>query len=242
MIEMHPTRCRTPRLHPRAAWLAAVALIATLGAAPAHAGLMLSKVILDLGPQSAPRDDIELWNDGAERIYVVAEPAEIVDPGLPTELRKSSGDPEVTGLLVTPQKLILEPGERKLVRIAAIAERPRQDRIYRVTIKPVAGPITADASALKLYVGYDALVIVRPEQPAGELTATRRGTALTIRNTGNTNVELANGRQCDAAGQNCRELPANRLYPGAAWTVDTPFTTPVSYRTLTAGKAGEARF
>ena len=67
MIEMHPTRCRTPRLHPRAAWLAAVALIATLGAAPAHAGLMLSKVILDLGPQSAPRDDIELWNDGAER-------------------------------------------------------------------------------------------------------------------------------------------------------------------------------
>lgn len=212
---------------------------ASLLAAPAHAGLMLSKVILDLGPEVAPRDDIELWNDGAERLYVVAEPSEIVDAGLPTEQRRTSGDPAVTGLLVTPQKLILEPGEHKLVRIAAIAARPARDRVYRVTIKPVAGPVSADRSALKLFVGYDALVLVRPDTLRSEVTGTRKGGQLTIHNGGNTNVELAQGRQCDPTGKDCRDLPANRLYPGADWTITLPFATPVTYRTWT-GRNEEA--
>jgi len=218
------------------------AIAAGLLASPVSAGLMLSKVILDIGPESAPRDDIELWNDGAERLYVVAEPSEIADPGLPTQLRKPSPDPAVTGLLVTPQKLILEPGEHKLVRIAAVAARPARDRVYRVTIKPVAGPVSSDQSALKLFVGYDALVLYRPEQPRADLAATRNGRQLTIHNGGNTNVELAQGRQCDAGGQDCRDLPANRLYPGADWTIALPFTTPVTYRTWTGRTEGTAKF
>lgn len=233
-----------PRFRPAAlaSHAALAALAAGLLASPASAGLMLSKVILDLGPESAPRDDIELWNDGAERLYVVAEPAEIVDPGLATQQRRASPDPAVTGLLVTPQKLILEPGEHKLVRIAAVAARPARDRVYRVTIKPVAGPVSSDQSALKLFVGYDALVLYRPEQPKADLTATRNGRQLTIHNGGNTNVELAQGRQCDASGQNCQDLPANRLYPGADWTIATPYTTPVNYRIWSGRTEGAVKF
>ncbi len=222
--------------------LAAFALAPVVGAAPAQAGLMLSKVILDLGPDTAPRDDIELWNDGPERLYVVAEPSEVLDPGQATELRKPSADPAVTGLLVTPQKLILEPGERKLVRVAAVTERPAKDRIYRVTIKPVAGPLSAERSALKLFVGYDALVMLRPAQPTIEVAATRRGDNLEIHNRGNTNVELTHGKQCDTTGQNCRDLPANRLYPGAGWTVSTPYRTPVTFRTVAYGQQGSVTF
>lgn len=227
---------------PRRTLALVLALAPAFAAAPAHAGLMLSKVILDLGPEATARDDIELWNDGAERLYVVAEPSEIVDPGLPTELRKPSNDPAVTGLLVTPQKLILEPGEHKLVRVAAVAERPSRDRVYRVTIKPVAGPVSSDESALKLYVGYDALVIVRPAAPAVDLAASRSGANLVIRNRGNTNVELANGQQCDAAGQACQDLPAMRLYPGAEWTVATPYRTPATWRTAAGALQGTVKF
>lgn len=211
-------------------------------AAPAQAGLMLSKVILDLGPEAPARDDIELFNDDDERLYVVAEPSEILDPGMPTESPKASSDPSVTGLLVSPQKLVLEPGEHKLVRIAAVAARPERDRIYRVTIKPVAGPVSADRTALKLYVGYDALVIYRPQKPQGTVEGQRRGNQLAIRNTGNTNVELAQGRQCDAQGANCQELPANRIYPGAEWLVDTPYRTPVTYQLHSAGQQREVKF
>lgn len=239
MTQMKAAFVRKPSLR---ALIACFAIAPVVCASPAQASLMLSKVILDLGPESAPRDDIELWNDGDERLYVVAEPSEIYDPGQPTELRKASSDPAVTGLLVTPQKLILEPGQHKLIRIAAVTDRPVKDRIYRVTIKPVAGPVSAERSALKLFVGYDALVILRPAQPNVDLTASRRGDDLVIRNRGNTNVELSQGKQCDVSGQNCRDLAANRIYPGAEWTVSTPYRTPVTFRTSASSQNGVVTF
>lgn len=234
------TRSLTRSVLAPAATLAALAL--GLSASPAQAGLMLSKVILDLGPDGPPRDDVELWNDGAERLYVVAEPSEIVDPGRPTEQRRPSPDPAVTGLLVSPQKLVLEPGEHKLVRIAAVAARPARDRIYRVTIKPVAGPVSSEQSALKLYVGYDVLVILRPDKPGTDLVGTRAGNQLTIHNHGNSSVELAQGKQCDESGANCRDLPATRLYAGADWTVAAPLKDRVSYRVYSGGAQKDMAF
>ena len=160
------------------AFRAVAAAIATGAASPAAADLVLNMVIVDLVPGQPPRADIEASNTGSERIYVVAEPAEIVNPGRPDERRVASPDPAALGLLVTPQKMILEPGERKLVRIAAIAPPARTDRIYRVTIKPVAGDVSAATSALKILVGYDVLVVARPAVMTGTVTATRTGASI----------------------------------------------------------------
>ncbi|MEG8016096.1 hypothetical protein [Sphingomonas sp. 22R3R2A-7] len=223
-------------------WIAALAFATLLGATPARADLVLSQVVVDLAASGPPRADIEAWNTGAERMYVVAEPAEIVDPGTPRERRVASVDPAASGLLVTPQKLILEPGERRLLRIAVIGARRARDRIYRVTVKPVAGEISAAGSALKLLVGYDMLVIVRPPVLAGTITATRAATALVLANTGSTNVELYEGRQCDAAGKDCRTLPPRRLYAGADWTQTIDPDRPVDYRVKTGTSVETRRF
>ena len=196
----------------------------------ARAEMVLSQVIVDLLPGKSPREDIEVWNDGAERMYVLAEPFEIRAAGTPQEQRNPVGQPEEAGLLVSPQRLVLEPGERRTIRIAAIGARPASDRIYRVAIKPVAGAVTADTSALKQFVGYDTLVLVRPERFTGDVSGERVGRTLTLRNTGNTAQELFDGRQCDSAGRDCRDLPAKRLYPGASWEQTLPFDTPVTYK------------
>jgi len=209
--------------------LPALALAVGLGAA-ARAEMVLSQVIVDLLPGKPPREDIEVWNDGDERMYVLAEPFEIVAPGMPAEQRVAVTDPEQAGLLVSPLRLVLEPGERRTIRVAAIGARPAADRIFRVTIRPVAGTVSAEASALKVFVGYDTLVLVRPGEVTGDVVGARSGRTLTLRNAGNTAQELFDGRQCDAAGGDCRELPAKRLYPGASWEVQLPFDTPVSYR------------
>jgi P pilus assembly chaperone PapD len=221
----------------------ALALAATVAlAADAHAEMVLSQVIVDLLPGKPPREDIEVWNDGDERMYVLAEPFEIRAAGTPAEQRVAVTDPERAGLLVSPLRLVLEPGERRAIRIAAIGARPPADRVYRVTIKPVAGAVTAEASALKVFVGYDTLVLVRPETFAGDLEASRSGRTLTLRNTGNTAHELFDGRQCDAAGGECRELPAKRLYPGASWQQPLPFDTPVSYRSAVGPTVRDREF
>lgn len=184
----------------------------------ARAGITLSKAVVDIGPNDLAAQDIDIANDGSEISYVVVEPSEVIAPGMAEERRVAVTDPGTGGLLVTPQRLILQPGEHKLVRIAAIAARPQADRIYRVTIKPVAGPVTAATTALKMLVGYDVLVIYRPQAPAAKVVGERDGSVLTLRNLGNTNAEVYDGKLCEAGGAAaCSTLPSRRLYPGQVW-------------------------
>jgi P pilus assembly chaperone PapD len=222
---------------------AILTLATALGlAAGARAEMVLSQVIVDLLPGKPPRDDIEVWNDGPERMYVSAEPFIIRAAGTPHETRVPLGEPDQAGILVAPQRLVLEPGERRTIRVAVLGERSPSDRVYRVAIKPVGGPISADASALKVFVGYDALVLVRPDRFTGEVTGERQGNSLILANAGNTAQELFEGKQCDPAGKDCRSLPSKRLYPGASWKQTLPFTTPVTYKAAIGPTIRERQF
>lgn len=210
----------------------AAALFATAAlAAPAQANIVLSQVVVDLAAGGDLAQDVEIANDDKEVAYVAVTPFAIASPGGADEGRTPIVDPEAGGLLVSPQRLILQPGERKTVRIAAIAPRGAADRIFRVTIKPVAGPVTAPVTALKLLVGYDVLVIQRPATPVGHIVATRSGATLALRNDGNTNAELFDGRQCTGNDpSSCRALPSRRIYAGQTWSQTLPGVGKVTYQ------------
>lgn len=222
--------------------LAAVAVMGP-AAPPARAGIVLSQAVVDILPSGAIAQDIDIWNDGTEVSYVTIEPAEIVSPGHPGETRTPITDPGVGGLLVTPQRLILQPGEHKLIRIAAIVPRGATDRIYRVAVKPVAGPVSAPVTALKLLIGYDVLVIYRPAQPTVKVVGERNGNVLTLRNAGNSNVEVYEGKQCDPARPTvCVTLPAKRLYAGQVWQQTLTMAGPVDYRVAQGPQSMQQRF
>ncbi|MEO5774855.1 MAG: fimbria/pilus periplasmic chaperone [Sphingomicrobium sp.] len=188
--------------------------------ADAQAGITLSQMIVELQPGKSIRQDVELWNNDPDRTYVVIEAREVVNAGRPDEASRVDPDPEKLGLLVSPGRLILEPGQHKLIRIASIAPPGDRERVYRVMVKPVAGELVTNKSGLKIMVGYDALVIVRPPHPRADLIASRTGNRLTFHNSGNSSVELVQGRQCTPGGTNCSELPGKRLYAGADWGQD----------------------
>ena len=220
--------------------LGAVALTAVPGAARAE--MVLSKVIVDLQPGQRSSEDIEVWNDGSDTLYVAAEPYQIREPGTVAQHREPARDPGASGILVSPQRLVLEPGQRRIVRVAAVLPNAERDRIWRVTIKPVAGPLSSAGDALKLYVGYDVLVLQRPAAVNGEIEASRSGNTLRLANRTNTAWEVFDGRQCDAAGVNCRSLPATRLYAGADWEVPLPYATDVEYKVTDGRKTQTRRF
>ena len=115
------------RVHPlqRRTLLAGLALAMP---APASAEMVLSQVIVDLEPNEAPRDDIEVSNTGSERMYVLAEPFEILNPGTKEESRVDARDPLAAGLLVSPQRIVLAPGERRVIRVALTGDRPARER------------------------------------------------------------------------------------------------------------------
>lgn len=182
--------------------------------AAAHADLILSQLVVDLTPGDNSRSDIEVWNNGKDRAFVAVDPREIIGPGTPGESSRTDPDPEKLGLLVSPARMILEPGQRKLLRIASIAPSDRE-RVYRVTVKPVVGQLSAETTGIKVLVGYDVLVLVRPGQVRAHVTASRSGNQVTLNNDGNVSVELVDGKQCDPSMKSCEPLPGGRLYADA---------------------------
>ena len=207
-----------------------MSLLAVLPIAPASAELAVSQLIVELKPGASRAADIEIYNDSDERSFVSVEPREIVDAGLDKEKPLLSPDPEKLGLLVSPTRLVIEPRQRRRLRIAAIGPVLPQERIYRVTVKPVSGDVTGTEIGLKLLVGYDLLVLVRPPASKPNVDISRAGGVLTITNRGNASVELAEGKQCDGSGSNCQLLPSKRLYAGASWRQALPRPTAGEYR------------
>lgn len=215
---------------------------ALVAASPAAADLVLSELIVDLQPGKQARDDVEIWNKSDERSYVAVEPREIVDPSLPTQRDRHDPDPEKLGLLVSPSRMILEPGQRKLLRIATLAPPSGQEHVYRVTVKPVVGGVESANSGLKILVGYDLLVLVRPTNPAPNVSALRNGRSLTFSNRGNVSVEIVDGMQCKEAHSDCVQLPGKRLYPGASWTIELSSDLPAQFTFKSPGKTDHKSF
>lgn len=198
-------------------------------ASPASADLVLSELIVELQPGNQAREDVEIWNNSPERSYVAIEPREIIDPGLSSQSDRKDPDPQKLGLLVSPSRMILEPGQRRLLRVAALLPAADREHVYRVTVRPVVGGIQSNDTGLKVMIGYDVLVLVRPTQPIPRVSAVRTGRALRFSNSGNVSVEVIDGRQCAKARSDCTELPGKRLYPGASWTVDLKSDLPAQY-------------
>lgn len=203
--------------------------------AEADAQLVLSQLIVDLGSADQAQD-IEVSNSGEELAYVSAEPREILNAGTAEEHDFKVPDPEALGLLVSPGRMILEPGQRKLIRIAALASRGDMERVYRVTVRPVVGQLSPKHSGLKILVGYDVLVLVRPTTLRPQLVGIRSGDRLVIRNVGNTSVELTDGQECDSQGKNCQHLTGGRIYAGAQKEIAAMPGHPVQYKAEVADK------
>lgn len=114
--------------------------------------------------------------------------------------------------------------------------------MFRVTVKPTVGTLQSNVTGLKLLIGYDVLVLLRPAAATPpRLTARRTGDKLTVRNDGTASVELAAGKACVAKNQ-CRDLTGKRLYAGAEWTWDAPAGSAVDFAVVTASTTTHQSF
>jgi len=183
----------------------AVLLAATFIGAPASAQLAIDRLWVDFEPGTPPRADVVIRNESADRYYITVAPAEIVNPGEESEARVVESDPEKLGLLVSPNRLVVDPGGMRSIRIVSLNPTVVRDRVYRIRVSPEVGEIQAGdpgsgnrGVSVKLLTAYDLLVTVRPAKPDAKLTMTRTPTEMVIRNAGNTNTLLFEGRACTA--------------------------------------------
>ncbi len=223
----------------RAGCVSLLVLIATA----AQADMSLDRSILVFDRGNAPRQDVEITNSSAENLYLETEILLVSQPGTEEETREQVLDPDDIELLVTPARLIVPPGARRLLRVVHLGEPPDVDRIYRVNVRPVVGPVEAEATAIKVIVAYQLLIIVRPDNPKPDLLWQRDGRQIAFSNRGNSNILLFNGVQCPPVGGDCIDLnTARRLYAGNDWSIELPFDAPVEFTTGIGQRNARQRF
>jgi len=212
-----------------------VSLLSFLLGSPnySYAEFAMSEVVIDFAEDSPRQHDIEIISQDKETQYIATETYVVNNPSAPDEVRTMITNPQDSGLVITPKRMVLPSGARKMMRFLLLNEVPEHEKIYRVVVKPVIQGVESDKQqkmALKILVGYEAIIIVRPKGSKVELAATRKGNSITLTNTGNTNANLQSGVQCDALGGECRELAVARIYAGQSWTTSLPLPNgPVKY-------------
>lgn len=181
-----------------------------------------------------------IYNTGDATAFVRIElfeinPGEKKGPEETPQKELSGTTLEHDRLIVTPQRLIIPPGNFQTVRILWPGER-KNERYFRVRFTPVMpendDSFGLDKDAVKEYrkntlsaglnvlTGYGTIVIVQPDRPAFNTVIKEENTdSITVKNNGNATVSLDNIRQCKSANTDCGTVTRELILPGRMHSV-----------------------
>lgn len=200
-------------------------LLSLIIAVPAQANMVLNKIIVNFYSGKTAREDVEVFNSGKETLYISAKLFEIMQPESSTPERRELTDPRTAGFIISPNRFIVAPGQRKVVRLITTQQVIDTDKVYRILMQPHAGKFTADSTqkvaGIKIMLGYELLAFIRPAKLEVNLQVQRKGKSLLLHNAGNTNINVREIKLCqDAEQQQCEKLGGKRLYASQQWQFD----------------------
>lgn len=197
----------------------------------AAASINVSPILLDVDNKSS-NDFIHVKNTGTTTEYVEVRAEQLLNPGQANEKLVAITNPHQAGLLVTPAKLVIEPGAERLVKLSLLNSPAAVDSIYRVVITPKANQeLIAKGQGrnigVQVSVSYDALVIQRAKNAKPNVSAVRDGKTVKVTNNGNSSVLLYGAKQCVKG--TCTTLPVERLYAKSTLTLKLTEAAPISF-------------
>lgn len=219
-----------------------VFILAALFSQNLYAALVVNRSIITYDNPAVNREDVVVINNSPdENLYVQVDPYRVINPGAQNQQLAPlavNDDPE---FLVTPNRLVVAPGARSLVRFLNLHPAGDMERIYRVNLTPITPPPEIEQSSndavtsrLEVVVAYQILVIVLPENPNPVMTADREANSVSFGNDGNANYLLTDGEQCNPDDPSeCMPLEDHRVYPGNVWRYELPFDGPFTYKVRT---------
>ena len=207
-------------------------------AEPTYAQLIVNTSIVVFDDVNESRKDITVMNGSDSQIlYVKVEPYLVTQPGTDGQNMVLVTPANNQDFLVTPNKLIIPPKGRSIVRFLNLRDKHDDEVIYRVNFIPVDPPaeLSGDDSGelnsrLNIVVAYQVLVIDMPVKAKSILEFERVDNQARFINTGNSNYLLVDGKQCNPVNrEECAILPDRRVYPGNSWNSELPFSGPFTY-------------
>lgn len=219
-----------------------VVIIFFASAGSAQAEFILSSEIIDFCKENPKQQDIEVINTGTDNDDIQAEIYEVQNPGTEKEEHIQVTNPELAGLSITPDKMELPAGAHKMLHLNVIKQADDKEHIYHVVVKPAIRVDSHPELAIKNVLGYEALVIIRPNDEVYKIESSRNGKKLALFNSGNTSVFLQGGKQCEKDELNCQNLEPARIYPGQKADVSLPYYTQARYYFWDGSKMNQKSF
>jgi len=195
--------------------------LTALAVGEAFASMRVVPAIMTFEDGKKNRKDFKVSNTSQRTQYLDITAFRIPKPGVFPEDLQTHPDPEKVGLLVAPRKIILRPGETKLIRTILLEQNIKNDQAWRVSIKPVIGDITAKSNGTLVNVAFNALVIGRPTAPNPDVKGHWEDRTLVLHNSGNSYSKVIEGQQCvpDVA---CKDVKPKRIWPGESHHIEFP--------------------
>lgn len=165
-------------------------LLATIQPAYAEGELMVMPATTKVF--NAHEQKVTVKNMGDAPLYLNVSVQKVTNPGMTPENKVALGDLEHPGVLASPDKLTLGPGQTRAIVLKSLSE-PEQEALYRLYIVPVRSLKVDDApqekitAPMSVAIGYGVLVRHMPppgKQQSGWTHRCERG-GVTLENTGN---------------------------------------------------------
>jgi len=164
-----------------------------LGTSPlAHAEGELMVIPATTKVFNAHEQKVTVKNMGDAPLYLKITVQKVMNPGMAPEKKVNLGELDHPGLIASPDRLTLGPGQTRAIVLKSLVE-PEQEALYRLYIVPVRSLKVDDApqdkmtAPMSVAIGYG--VLVRHMPPPGKQKSgwTYRcdGDGLTLENTGN---------------------------------------------------------
>jgi len=159
---------------------------------PAHAEGELMVMPATTKLFNAHEQRVTVRNMGDAPLYLNISVQKVMNPGVTPEEKVDLGKLDHPGLLASPDKLTLGPGQTRAIMLKSLTQ-PEREALYRLYIVPVRSIKVDDApqnkisAPMSVAIGYGVLVRHMPppgEQRSGWAHRCERG-GLTLENTGN---------------------------------------------------------
>ncbi|MFC0226298.1 hypothetical protein [Serratia aquatilis] len=140
------------------------ALVILLFIQDCHAGglLSLSQAELTIKPQGRlPELVVENLGDGP--LYLSVSQQLLTNPGTQPETLIDVGDTKSPSLLVIPSRLILGPGQKRMMQLSVLSQ-PSKTQVWRITFRPqqnihvFSSEATSTRVPLRVSIGYGVVI------------------------------------------------------------------------------------
>ncbi|RQR66982.1 pilus assembly protein [Burkholderia sp. Bp9126] len=195
-----------------------LALLFTAAARPVRAEGELMVIPASTRVFSAHDQTVTARNMGDAPLYLSVSLQKVTNPGMVPETKVALGDLDNPGLIASPDKLTLGPGQSRQIVLKSLIE-PTQEALYRLYIVPVRSLKVEDApqnkitAPMSVSIGYGVLVRHMPppgKQRTGWTHRCENG-GITVESTGNVRTLLS-----DVAYDSAKQPRNLAVYPGTS--------------------------